>query len=306
MLAPRDLDYFLQVARLGQLGQAAANLEVTPAALSKAIRRIEQELGLPLFDRSGGRLVLTPFGDSFAERAARIKAEHDDALRHAGEVRAGRAGLLRIGATIAVLDTVISPALARLQPRRPGLHAALTVASSDAVLEKTARGQLDASVIPAYEDAVPAGLRQVVLGADALVPIARDGHAVLRQRKVSLASLAAQAWILPRAPSAARASLDAAFAAAGVQPPTGAVEVDFSSAWCLPLVRATDLLALVPVSALAGAAGRGARIVDVPQLHLRRRLGLFWRADVNWSPLMKEFAEALKATQAGPPAARRR
>ena len=298
-LAPRDLDYFLEVARLRQLGPAAANHDVTPAALSKAIRRLEDELGLPLFDRSGGRMVLTPFGETFVQRAARIKAEHDDALRDAGEVRAGRAGLLRIGATIAVLDTVISPALAKLQPRRPGLHALLTVASSDVVLERTARGQLDASVVPAYGDALPAGLQEVTLGADALVAVAREGHPILRVRKVTLTQLAAQAWILPRAPSAARASLDAAFTRAGVQPPEGAVEVDFSSSWSLSLVRATDLLALVPLSTLAGETGKGVRVIELAQLQLPRRIKLFARADVHWSPLMQEFAEALRQGHSG-------
>ena len=58
-LASRDIDYFLEVARRGQLAAAATGLDVTPAALSKAVRRLEEEMGLRLFERSGqGRVYL--------------------------------------------------------------------------------------------------------------------------------------------------------------------------------------------------------------------------------------------------------
>lgn len=125
-LTPRDLDYFLEIARCGQLAQAATQQKVTAAAMSKAVRRLEDEVGLPLFERTGHGMMLTPFGVSFQERALRIKSEHDEALRHAGDVLAGRAGLLRIGATLAVINGFVSPALAHLQPRRPGMHVRLS------------------------------------------------------------------------------------------------------------------------------------------------------------------------------------
>lgn len=291
-LAPRDIDYFLEVARRGQLAAAASNLDVTPAALSKAIRRLEDETGLRLFERSGHGMTLTPFGASFRERAARIKTEHDDALRHAGDVRAGRAGLLRIGSTAAVLGSLVSPALASLQPRRPGLHAVLTIASSDEVLEQTRQGRVDASVVPTY-DVLPHGLDHEEIASDELVPVLRDAHPLLRKRRLDLERLAGCDWVLPRAPSAARLRFDSVFLAGGVKPPQGVIEVDFNADWSLELVAATDLLSLVPLSAL-GRFHRGVRVLEFAPLRLARSIGLFSRPDTHRSPLLDEFIEAVR------------
>lgn len=291
-LAPRDIDYFLEVARQGQLALAAGHLDVTAAALSKAIRRLEQETGLPLFDRSGQGMKLTPYGASFHERAQRIKAGHDEALRHAGDVRAGRAGLLRIGTTIAVLESAVSPALASLQPRRPGLHATLAVASSDEVFEQARKGNTDIAVAPTY-DALPHGLEHETLGTDELVPVVREGHPLLRRKRLDLAMLAEGGWILPRSPSAARVRFDAVFKAGGAAPPAGVIEVDFNASWSLPLVAGTDLLAIVPRSALA-AAGSKVQLLEFAPLRLSRAIRVFWRRDVHRTPLMDEFVLALK------------
>ena len=292
-MSPRDLEYFLEVTRSGQLAQAAANLDVTGAALSKAIRRLEEELGLRLFERSGQGMTLTPFGTSFRERAHRIKAEHDEALRHAGDVRAGRAGLLRIGATLAVLESVVSPALSVLQPRRPGMHARLAVASSDELLERTRQGALDLAIVPTYGE-LPHGLERDELGVDELVVVAREDHPLRGRSRLSLNDVTAFGWITPRASSAAHARLEAAFRQAGVPPPDSAIEVDFNASWALPLVAATDLLAVVPRSALSTPGARGIGMISVHGLSLARKISLFSRSDAYRSPLMIEFVQAMK------------
>lgn len=298
MLSPRDLEYFLEVARRGQLVQAAAALAVTPAALSKGVRRLEDELGLPLFERSGQGMALTAFGQTFVAQAERIRQHHDEALRHAGDVRAGRAGQLRVGGTIAVLETVISPALARLQPRRPMLRATLTIASSDEVLQRTREGRLDLGVVPTYGPA-PAGLEQVEIGTDALVPVARRGHPLFRKRSASPAEVAALPWVLPQAPSAARSRVEAAFAACGVPLPRAAIEVDASSSWTLPLVRSTDLVALVPRSALRARGSGDLRVLEIEALTIERTIRLFRRTGAAASPLLQEFVAELR--RAGSP-----
>lgn len=292
-LAPRDIDYFLEVARCGQLAAAALALSVTPAALSKAIRRLELELGLPLFERSGQGMTPTPFGHAFVDRAQRLKHEHDEALRLAGDVRAGRAGLLRIGSTVAVLETLVSQALADLQPRRPGMRAAITVAASDDVLERTRQGRVDAAIIPVYGALAP-GLHDEWLGSDALVTTVRDGHPLLRQRHLRLDRLTTCQWVLPQKSSAARAQFDAVFHTAGLPPPQASVEVDYNSSWSLSLVAQTDLLSLVPKAILQRPGTAGVRELHVEGLALERRIVLFTRPDTPRSPLMQDFVMALK------------
>lgn len=294
-LSLRDVDYFLEVVRLGQLTGAASSLGVTSAALSKAIRRIEDELGLQLFERSGKGMPLTPFGESFVRRAHLLQSEHHDALRFAGEVRAGRAGLLRVGTTVAVFDTLLTRVLADLQPRRPGMRVWLKVAGSDEVLELTRRGNVDVCVIPIYE-ALPHGLAHVVLGADDLVAVARDGHAVHRQRRFTLDKLAALPWVVPVSPSAARTRLEATFTKAGSRPPEAAIELDSGLPSALPIVRTTDLLAFVPQSSLRTPGAKGVKRIEMAELRVPRTIALFHRQDVHRSPLMTEFMQVLVET----------
>ncbi|MDE2606312.1 MAG: LysR family transcriptional regulator [Burkholderiales bacterium] len=294
MLAPRDLDYFLEVARRGQLVQAAATLEVTAAALSKGIRRLEQALGLALFERSGQGMRLTPFGQSFVPRAERIRQHHEEALQHAGDVRAGRAGQLRVGGTIAILESVISPALARMQPRRPMMRVTLMIASSDRLLERARDGQLDFAVVPTYEPGAN-GLEQAALGSDALVPVVRRGHPLLRRRRLRLADVAPLPWLLPPASSAARSRLEAVFAAAGLPAPRAAIEVDANSSWSLSLVRGTDLVAPVPLSSLGTRPDQDVRVLDIEELQIQRTISAFSRPGAAWSPLMQEFVRELAA-----------
>lgn len=291
-LTSRDLDYFLEIARCGQLAQAAAQLSVTAAAMSKAVRRLEDEVGLPLFERTGHGMMLTPFGVSFQERVLRIKSEHDEALRHAGDVLAGRAGLLRIGATLAVINNFVSPALTHLQPRRPGMHVRLSVAASDQVLASTRQGRLDVSVAPVYGP-MPHGLEHQVIGQDELVPIVRNGHPLLRRAHMSLEILATYNWVLPSSASAARQKFEAAFLSAGISPPEAAIEVDVSSSWSLSLLAGTDLMTMAPRSTLAGSGGRGVREVDFPALCLPRTIAACWRPHAYRSPLANEFVAAL-------------
>lgn len=64
-----QLQYFLVVARLEHVTEAARTLHVTQSSLSKTIQRLEEDLGVPLFDRIGRKLRLNEFGSQFLRRA---------------------------------------------------------------------------------------------------------------------------------------------------------------------------------------------------------------------------------------------
>lgn len=70
-----QLQYFLTVARLEHVTEAARSLHVTQSSLSKTIQRLEEDLGVPLFDRTGRKLRLNEFGSRFLHRAERALFE---------------------------------------------------------------------------------------------------------------------------------------------------------------------------------------------------------------------------------------
>ena len=95
----RHLRYFAAVAETCHFGQAAEQLHVAQPALSYAIRQLEDELGVTLFNRTTRQVSLTPAGDFLRAEAARILAGVSDAERGVRRIAAGRSGLLRVGLT---------------------------------------------------------------------------------------------------------------------------------------------------------------------------------------------------------------
>lgn len=292
-LASRDIEYFLEIARFGQLARAASTLGLTPAAMSKSVRRIECEVGMRLFERTGEGMRLTSFGMTFHDHALRIKAQYDEALRHASDLRTGRAGLLRIGTTIGLLGALVAPALALLQPRRPAMRAQISVAASDEVLERLRQAQVDLAVVPTY-DVISPGLTHTDLGVDFFAPVVRQGHPFLDGQSPTLSVLSRHDWILPGSQSPARAKFEAVFRRAGLNPPSPAIEVDIGSALTLSIVGATDLISFVPDLAMGTEAARLISVLPTSELVLQRTLSLFRRPESYQSPLMEEIMQTLK------------
>ncbi|ORA31630.1 LysR substrate-binding domain-containing protein [Mycobacterium aquaticum] len=95
----RHLRYFAAVAETCHFGQAAEQLHVAQPALSYAIRQLEAELDVTLFNRTTRQVVLTAAGEFLQTEAARILGGVDDAVRGVRRIAAGRSGLIRLGLT---------------------------------------------------------------------------------------------------------------------------------------------------------------------------------------------------------------
>ncbi|MBB1627271.1 LysR family transcriptional regulator [Achromobacter sp. UMC71] len=296
-LSLRDIEYFLAAVEHANLARAAAVCEVSQPALSKSLQRLEADTGLALLDRSGRGLRLTSAGLVFLEHAKKLWVQYQDAVRQALELRVGEAGLLRMGATGATVDSIVMPALAWLLPRRPALRVQLVQGLSDDLNEQVASGKLDLAVTPIYAD-VPAALHQTPILEDGLCVAASRKHPLAARRKLALHDLQAQRWILPKPAAVARLALDAHYAEAGLALPVAALEVEHFSKGTLALLAQSSLLAIVPQSALADQRGIAALPVVLGR-PLQRRIALITRRATTWSPLMAEFRSAVAAVAKG-------
>ncbi|CAB3646827.1 MAG: LysR family transcriptional regulator [Achromobacter pulmonis] len=292
-LSLRDIEYFLAAVEHGHLERAAAACGVSQPALSKSLRRLEADTGLALMQRHGRGLRLSSEGLVFLQHANKLWAEYRDAVRHAMELRMGEAGLLRVGATGVTVDSVVMPALRRLLPRRPALRLQLTQGLSDDLNQQVERGGLDLAVTPVYADG-PATLLHEIMFEDGLCVAASRRHPLAARARLHWRDLAGQRWILPRPTSVVRRMLDARFAEAGLTPPAAALEVEHFSPGSLQLLAEGDMLAVLPLSALAGTVAVTPLPVALGQ-PLRRSIALISRRGTTWSPLMNEFREAVLA-----------
>ena len=186
-----DLRVFCSAARQPTLGAAALELHLTPSAVSKALRRLEGDMGAPLFDRSGKQLLLNDSGRLLLERARTLLALAEqarlDVMGERGAIDGRIAGpallLWRHADTLAAALDAYPQASVRLQP-----------AFEDAALAALARGDCHAALVT--QDAIarrgadwPATWHSTALGSMRMLLAAGRGHVLARGVPAACASV---------------------------------------------------------------------------------------------------------------------
>lgn len=119
---PRRLAVLLAVHREGGIVAAADVLRVSPSAVSQQVRRLEDEVGLEVIERSPGGAVLTPAGQVLAASAERVEAELSDAAQALRPLAGQVTGVVTIGSFQTLIRAVLLPFLAGLAHDLPGIE----------------------------------------------------------------------------------------------------------------------------------------------------------------------------------------
>ncbi|MFF9483186.1 LysR family transcriptional regulator [Streptomyces sp. NPDC014733] len=147
----RHLRYFLAVAELGTVTAAAARFHIAQPAISRQLRRLEHDLGVTLFARSGPRLALTEAGRAMLEVARDIVTRADQAGMFAQHMANGYLTRLTVGAASTSIDYVLAPFVAELGERDP--FVTVDLVAPDAVHEAVrSRYDLGISAMPPPAD----------------------------------------------------------------------------------------------------------------------------------------------------------
>lgn len=292
-----DLRYFVAVAQDGHVGRAAQRLGISQPALTKGVQRLEQALGLQLFERGPKGMSLTSVGTVFFTRAQQLCLGLDEALQEASDLHLGAIGVIRVGASPIFAEQLVAESFALLLRQRPGAQVRLTIGLNDTLRSSLRLGDLD-MCISALDDREPHDLVQTHLFDDELCVVLRDEHPLLRRASLRLADLADAGWALPGPQVLARRRLEARLVENGLPLPRVVACVDNSMALVPALLRGSDLLAVMSRSTLGSAAGRGLAALPLAQVTSLRRIGVINRRDAYLSPLALRFMELLQE-QAG-------
>ncbi|WP_017408260.1 LysR family transcriptional regulator [Aeromonas hydrophila] len=138
----RDLKAFVTLGEVLHFGQAAVRQHVTQSALSKQIRRLEEELGGELFERNASSTRLTVLGRALYQDASALVAASEQLGRTARDVLAGNSGTLRIGFGVAT-KILVPAAIARFRTERPQVTIELNDLSTHHQLLALSEGKLD-------------------------------------------------------------------------------------------------------------------------------------------------------------------
>ena len=142
----RHLRYFVAVASHGSFNRAAGILHITQPPLSRQVKDLEEELGVPLLVRGSNTVKLTEAGELFYEEAREVLARADQAVRRVrGEVRDE---ILRVGYAPSMIADIMSAVLARFKSAAPRVRIELADLSSREINELAGKGLLDLVVSP--------------------------------------------------------------------------------------------------------------------------------------------------------------
>ncbi len=141
----RQLRYFLTVAEELHFGRAAEREHIAQPALSQQVRRLEQELGVPLFDRTSRRVKLTEPGRVFVSHAQRILEQAEDAIALVRQAGRGREGRLRLAYTNGSDRGVPAAVVGRFRAEHPLVELTLSTQYDEASRVQLRAGELDAA-----------------------------------------------------------------------------------------------------------------------------------------------------------------
>ncbi|MGZ8423240.1 MAG: LysR substrate-binding domain-containing protein, partial [Nitrospira sp.] len=212
----RHLRYFLAVADALHFTKAAEGLPVSQPALSAQVKQLEQEVGVPLFDRVGRSVQLTRAGAIFREHARRALREMELAQLAIAEAEGLQRGTLTVGVVQTVNAYLIPEIVTRFSTLHPQVGLKLDELSGPDIEAGVRGGLLDVGIgfLPVSSDRIES---QSLFEED-FVLITSPGHRFAQRRHLSLSSLTDESLILLPSIFCTRRLLNASFEQAGIQP----------------------------------------------------------------------------------------
>lgn len=190
----RQLKYFLAVAEELNFARAAERLHMTQPPLTVAIRKLEEELGVRLFERTTRRVQLTDAGERFRERSERIVADVQAAKQDAADASDGRVGRLRVGFVSSASYALLPHGVRQFRADNPRVELELVPAASGEQVEALLEGRIDVGILRDPER-VP-GLELTPLVQERMVAVLPADHSLAGGGEVRAAELALHPLIL--------------------------------------------------------------------------------------------------------------
>lgn len=298
-LDSRYVRVFLAIVETGSLGRAAQALHLTEPAVSRIIKRMEDQLRIQLFERRTTGMELTAFGQVLLPYANLLSTEAAQALDEIDALRGLDRGTLRIGMVASAAVMVLPGALRRVLDRWPGLQVQIMEAVEDKLAQALTNNMIDVALSGAMKED-----RDVVQVAehwfcDRYMVIAAARHPLRERGLLSARDLQDARWIMPPEDAEPRKFFVSLLHRAGIAPPRVQVETR-SPATIKAMVAGSDFLGWLPQPLFAAEEAAGMiRPLAVKELNVPRQFYVYRRRRNFVSPAAQKFLDVLKETNAG-------
>lgn len=221
----RNLKFLLSLAQTRNLSHSAKLLHTTQPGLSKWLKDLEADIGLPLFERHARGLTPTSHGLSLIAHARRIDAQLDRAVEDMNILREGGAGRVVIGASGATATEAAPRAILAMAERMPEARIDLVEGTMDRLLGLLARGDLDIVLgRTATNVAMESSIRAEDLYVEPIDLVARPDHPLFELPELHWHDVKQYRWIVWPSQTPIRNALEAALANAGQSLPQNYIE----------------------------------------------------------------------------------
>lgn len=278
------LRYFLSAARHEHLGRAAEELELSQPALSRRILKLEEEIGVQLFDRVGRGVRLNAAGKLLLQRVERARSELEDGVRELQEQKSAQQKVVSIG-YFATFGVRLVPELVKgFCALEPSVQFKLFEGPSPQLREQLLQGETDLCVASQFPDA---SLAWEPLFEEELLALVAPGHRLATRTSIDLTELADEPFVALKSGHGLRCTLEELCAEAGFAP---RIKLEGHEVATLRgLVGAGFGVTLAPQREVAAPIQAVSIPIRTPRC--QRTIGLSWRKGRWLAPKAQAFRD---------------
>lgn len=292
LMDPQKLQQFLAVFENRNFARAAEACGVTQQAVSKSIARIEESIGVKLFERGAFGAEPTAYGRALAKRAKIIVTETRLAAAELNALKGATDGFVKVGFGWSFLPRIAPQVINRFRRRRPGVTVSVVSGPSVTLFNKLLAGEIEfVASAPAAGIKIDDALDASELFMDWDVIVMRAGHPLANKAVVTLEELSNQTWIISLALQEHWRKISEAFVSAGLSPPSQIVDLD-SLILAKSMIEQSDCIALLGREQVSLEIERGDfKVLERPEFPQTRE-GYF---TVRRGAVLQPAAKALKS-----------
>jgi DNA-binding transcriptional LysR family regulator len=292
----RQLRYLVALAEERHFTRASAREHIAQPALSQQIRRLEDELGVTLVQRTTRQVRITEAGELLVARARRIMGEMEAAHAELEALKGMETGRVTVGTMHTMGPIDVSLVLAIFHQRHPGIELTVREESSEDLAQMIRDDELDVAFLSVTERVESHGLGLYQLVSEELVVLLPPDHRLTGRRRVRMADLRGEEFISYRPGARLRELLFGAARQAGFEP---RVKLESNESGRIRRLVARGMgVAILPRSD-AVAPGAEVVVLALTDPPLSRDITLAWRQERRHPPAVTEFLDLARETFAG-------
>jgi len=212
----KQLEYFIAVSDAQSFTRAAEQLHISQPSVTTAIKSLEKELGIVLFDRTNKKPTLTGDGQIFYDHICVVMYDISKAAQKAAELKNLSSGNIKIGISPLTCLSATTFLLAKFHNSFPALKLIFTETSTEDIEQLLENENIDLGFI--FKHHAMEALEYAIVSKETLFAYMPTSHRLGKNKSISLQKLFGEKLILPRRNSQYRVILDNLFAQHGLQP----------------------------------------------------------------------------------------